>query len=178
VPFNGDSAGVVGSCPRRLVRHLVCGVRARVRGDPRGRSPTSRYPDADGGNVMPRAGGRVAPRCGRCWGSRVQPACFSMTVSMSGRMPCCSDWVVTIEGPSSVTLTYATLRDAVEAGRRAALSTKSQLRLHLGTSGDGASAVGESTDRLPTAAHNARSGAIRLRHRHDPGRLRLASAFQ
>ena len=34
------------------------------------------------------------------------------------------DWVVMIEGPSRVTLTYDTLRDAVEAGRRAARSTK------------------------------------------------------
>ena len=58
------------------------------------------------------------------------------------------DWVVTTEGPGGVAFAYGTLRDAVEAGRRAALSTKSQLKLNLGTPGDGASA---STD-LPTAA--------------------------
>ena len=63
------------------------------------------------------------------------------------------DWVVMIEGPSSVTLTYATLRDAVEAGRRAALSTKSRLKLNLDVSSDGASSVRESsTDQQPIAA--------------------------
>jgi hypothetical protein len=59
-------------------------------------------------------------------------------------------WVVTIEGPSPVALTYGTLRDAVEAGRRAA--TKSRLRLNLDASSDGASSVGEpSTDQLSVA---------------------------
>jgi hypothetical protein len=63
------------------------------------------------------------------------------------------DWVVMIEGPSRVTLTYDTLRDAVEAGRRAALSTKSRLTLNLDVSGEGASSVRESsTDHQPIAA--------------------------
>ena len=61
------------------------------------------------------------------------------------------DWLVTIEGPSSVTLAYGTLRDAVEAGRRVALSTRSRLKLNLDASG--ASSVSESsTDQQPIAA--------------------------
>jgi len=53
------------------------------------------------------------------------------------------DWVVTIEGPDSLALRYGTLRDAVDAGRRVALSTSSQLRLNLDPFGDGASLAGK-----------------------------------
>ena len=63
------------------------------------------------------------------------------------------DWVVTIEGPTGVRLAYGTFRDAVEAGRRAALSTGSRLRLNLDASTDGACSVGEpGTDQLSVAA--------------------------
>ena len=62
------------------------------------------------------------------------------------------DWVVTIEGPSSVTLTYGTLRDAVEAGRRAALSTRSRLKLNLDASSDGVGSARETSTDQPIAA--------------------------
>ena len=59
------------------------------------------------------------------------------------------DWVVTIEGPSGLTLTYGTRRDAVEAGRRMALSHSSRLRLNLDAS---SLAVEARTDEQPIAA--------------------------
>ena len=63
------------------------------------------------------------------------------------------DWVVMVEGPREVALTYGSLRDAVEAGRRAALLTKSQLRLNLGSSRGSSSSVSQSNaDQLSTAA--------------------------
>ena len=42
------------------------------------------------------------------------------------------DWVVTIDGQEGKQLAYESLREAVEAGRRAALSQGSKLRLDLG----------------------------------------------
>lgn len=42
------------------------------------------------------------------------------------------DWVVTINGQEREQLAYESLRDAVEAGRRAALSQGCTLRLDLG----------------------------------------------
>ena len=60
------------------------------------------------------------------------------------------DWVVTIEGQSGLALTYGTLRDAFEAGSRAALGTKSRLRLDLSTPRDAATA--QSNSELSTAA--------------------------
>ena len=42
------------------------------------------------------------------------------------------DWVVTIDGQEGKQLAYESLRDAVEAARRAALSQGSELRIDLG----------------------------------------------
>lgn len=42
------------------------------------------------------------------------------------------DWVVAIDGPRGGRLTYESLRDAVEAGRRAALSAGAKFTLDLG----------------------------------------------